>query len=104
MLHLTIQTPILLASKPVDFRKGIDGLAAMCHRVFHQNPRSGTLFVFKNRSGTMIRILVYEHNGYWLMTKRLSKGRYRGWPKHTVDMSPIEARQLRQLLSNLVQT
>ena len=47
----------------------------------------------------MIRILVYEHNGYWLMTKRLSKGRYRGWPRAGEPISALQAVQLRQLLA-----
>ena len=68
MIPLTATTPIVLASAPVDFRAGIDGMVALCQHHLHQNPRSGTLYVFINRRSTMIRILVYEHNGYWLMT------------------------------------
>jgi transposase len=39
-------------------------------------PRSGTLFVFINRNKTMVRSLIYDGTGFWLMTKRLSKGRF----------------------------
>jgi transposase len=102
MIYLTAQSSILLASAPVDFRRGIDGLAAVCQHSLGHNPRTGTLFVFINRAHTMVRILAYENNGYWLMTKRLSKGRYQGWPKTQDPLSPYQAHQLRQLLSNLL--
>ncbi len=99
MIPLTATTPIVVATMPVDFRRGIDGLAALCQYSLQQDPRCGTLYVFINRRATMIRILVYEQNGYWLMTKRLSKGRYRGWPRAGEPISALQAVQLRQLLA-----
>ena len=71
MLYLTQETKILLAMRPVDFRKQCDGLIALCEQQLSQDPRSGQLFVFINRSRTMIRVLCYEQQGYWLATKRL---------------------------------
>lgn len=47
----------------------------------------------------MIRILAYDTNGYWLMTKRLSQGRYRGWPRQGEAVSSLQAVQLRPLLA-----
>jgi transposase len=47
----------------------------------------------------MIRILGYEQNGYWLMTKRLSQGRYRGWPRAGEPIRALQAIALRQLLA-----
>lgn len=99
MIPLTATTPIVLATAPVDFRAGIDGMVALCQQHLHQNPRSGTLYVFMNRRATMIRMLVYEMNGYWLMTKRLSQGRYRGWPRAGEPILAFQAVQLRQLLT-----
>ena len=98
MIHLTADTPILLATKPVDFRTGIDGLAAVCRGRLTSDPRSGTLFVFINRNKTMIRTLAYDGTGFWLMTKRLSKGKFQGWPKSNNALSAVAAKQLRQLL------
>ena len=100
MIHLTATTPIMLATVPADFRRGIDGFVALCQHQLGQQPRSGTVFAFINRSKTMVRLLVYEHNGYWLMTKRLSRGKYRDWPKRDEAIGAIKAQQLRQLLSN----
>lgn len=98
MIHLTAQTPILIATAPADFRMGIDGLAARCRSKLSHEPRSGVLFVFINRNKTMIRTLAYDGNGFWLMTKRLSKGKFQSWPKADLPVHPFEAKQLRQLL------
>jgi transposase len=69
MIYLTATPPILLARTPADFRAGIDGRVALCHGLQH-NPRSGTRYGFINRRATLIRILTYEQNGFWLMTQR----------------------------------
>ena len=58
------------------------------------------MFVFFNRNGTKIRILVYEINGFWLMTKRLSKGRFE-LPKKGESITAIRAEELRKLLSGI---
>lgn len=99
MMYLTAETHILLATHPADFRQGIDGLARICSSTLSSNPRSGSLFVFINRSKTMIRTLAYDGTGFWLMTKRLSKGKFQGWPTSSEAMSPIIAKHLRQLLT-----
>lgn len=99
MIQLSANSPILLATQPADFRRGIDGMVAVCRQHLAQDPRSGTLFVFINRARTMVRVLVYEGNGFWLMTKRLSKGKFIGWPSGSDPVSGLEARRLRQLLA-----
>lgn len=102
MLYLTAETKICVAVQPVDFRKQIDGLIALCEQRLHQYPRSGDLFVFINRSRTMIRVLCYETNGYWLATKRLSRGRYKGWPKQGEPIRHLESSELTKILKRLV--
>ena len=102
MIHLTAHSTIIIATSPADFRAGIDGFVARCQQALGHNPRSGELFAFINRARTMVRILVYEKNGYWLMTKRLSKGRYRGWPDSQEAVCTVQAHQLRQLLLNMI--
>ena len=99
MIKLTTQTPILLAVAPTDFRLGIDGLVAVCRRQLDQTTNNGTLFVFINRRKTMIRALIYDGTGYWLMSKRLSKGKFSGWPKNSNVISTIDAIYLQQILS-----
>lgn len=98
MLLLSADTSILLAVQPQDFRKGIDGFIAVCRDTLQQDPRADIRFVFINRNRTMIRILAWDGTGFWLMTKRLSKGRFKGWPDCGQRVEPIAATRLRALL------
>jgi transposase len=65
-LQLTPQSRVFVALAPVDFRNGIDGLAAVCRRAFGQNPLDGAIYVFRNRTGTALKVLSYDGQGYWL--------------------------------------
>jgi len=80
MIQLTPQMRILVAVEPQDFRKGIDGLCRICREVLSSDPLSGTVFVFRSRRGTSIRVLTYDGQGFWLCHKRLSQGRFQYWP------------------------
>ena len=80
MIQITPQMRILVAVEPVDFRRGIDGLAQVCREALAADPFSGTVFVFRGRSGTSVKLLAFDGQGYWLCQKRLSKGRFRWWP------------------------
>lgn len=98
MLQIAPQQTILLAVKPVDFRKGIDSLAAVCRAQLLQDPFSGKLFVFTNRQRKAVKIIVYDGQGFWLCMKRFSRGKLAWWPK-SVDVSyPLLASQLQVLL------
>jgi transposase len=101
VIQLVPQLRILLACKPVDFRCGIDGLAAICTRELAEDPFSGTLYVFRNRRGTALKLLCYDGFGYYLITRRFSQGKLRWWPA-TQDalLQPIQAQQLVVLLYN----
>jgi transposase len=80
MMQLTAQTRILLSVNPADFRAGIDGLCRLCRAELAADPFSGTVFVFRNRRGTSVKLLAYDGQGYWLCQKRLSSGSFRYWP------------------------
>lgn len=99
MIQLTPQTRILVATHPVDFRKGIDGLAAICRFKLEQDPFSGTVFVFRNRRGTSLKLLVYDGQGFWLLQKRLSTGTLKWWPD-SKKLTSFAVHQLQALLWN----
>jgi transposase len=96
MIQITPQMRILIAEDAVDFRKGIDGLARVCRDVMDSDPFSGYVFVFRNKRKTTVKILMYDGQGFWLCTKRLSKGRFRWWPR----TNRLEAHELQMLLWN----
>ena len=99
MIQLTSHMKIYLAIAPVDFRKGIDGLAQLAKEEIAENPFSGAIFVFKNRRSSSIKILTYDGQGFWLLMKRLSKGKFQWWPKSTANPSiRLDAHQLQVLL------
>jgi len=92
MLQLSPHSRIFVATEPVDFRKGIDGLAAVGRQRLGDNPLEGAVYVFRNRSGTSRKLLLYDGQGYWLCMKRLSKGRFSWWPTSADARVPLSAR------------
>jgi transposase len=101
MIQITPQMRILVAIEPLDFRNGIDGLSRVCREVLKRDPFSGCLFVFRNRRGTAIKTLAYDGQGYWLCQKRLSKGRFRWWPKEGEgNLKHLLAHELQLLIWN----
>ena len=100
MLQLTPQSRIFLATEPVDFRKGIDGLGAVCRQRLGHNPIEGAVYVFRNRAGTALKLLFYDGQGYWLCLKRLSQGHFTWWPTTQDAPVPLAARDLLILLWN----
>lgn len=99
MIQITPQHRILVAIDPIDGRKGIDSLAQLCREKLDADPFSGYLFLFRSRSGKSIRILAYDGQGFWLATKRLSKGRFRWWPTSNDASKTLRAHQAQLLLA-----
>jgi len=89
---------ILVAIEAVDGRKGIDSLARLCQEKLQADPFSGSLFLFRSRRGTSLRILVYDGQGFWLAQKRLSKGRFPWWPSGKEPTRVLQAHQAQLLL------
>ncbi len=89
---IPLPSRILLARAPVDFRKQIDGLAAVCELELGEAPLDGTLFLFTNRDRTGLKALMWTHGGFSLLYKKLEKGRF-SWASGEADraqLSPAE--------------
>lgn len=99
MIQITPQMRVLVAIEPVDFRRGIDGLAQRCRAVLKEDPFTGAAFVFRSRQRKSIKLLVYDGQGFWLCQKRLSQGKFRFWPSSAEASSPLLAHELQVLLS-----
>jgi transposase len=78
-------------------RKGFDGLYGLVRDHLGQDPQSGHLFLFANRSRTRLKALVWDGTGLWLCAKRLERGRF-SWPAaseaRSVTMRPEELAML----------
>jgi transposase len=98
MIQITPHMRILVALEPIDFRAGIDALAAACRKRLEADPFSGALFVFGNRTRTAIKVLVYDGQGFWLCQKRLSSGRFAWWPDGVEPTRSLQACELQVLL------
>ena len=101
MIQVTPHMRIMLAIEPADFRKGIDGLAGICKQTLQTDPFNRTMFVFRNKKGTAIKILLYDGQGFWLFQKRLSQGCFSWWPsKNDQQTKLLAAHELQLLLWN----
>ena len=92
---------VYLAKGSTDMRKSINGLAAIVQEYFNLDPFSSSLFVFCNRNCNKLKILQWEHNGFWLHYRRLEKGVFQ-WPGED-NNSPVllSSRELQWLLAGL---
>ena len=91
---------ILLAAQPVDFRKGMDGLAALVQRALRAHPFQGDVFIFRPKRTDRVKILVYDGTGLCLYSKRLEAGRF-CWPSPADGVVRLSAAQLATLLEGL---
>lgn len=92
---------VYLATGSTDLRKSIDGLAVLVKEGFELDPFSPCLFVFCNRKRDKLKILQWEHNGFWLHYRRLERGTFQ-WPAaNSPTPLKISHRQLRWLLDGL---
>ena len=92
---------VYLACGSTDMRKSIDGLAVLVKEGFSLDPFSPCLFVFCNRNRDKLKILQWEHNGFWLHYRRLEKGKFQ-WPtKSSICPVAISRRELSWLLDGL---
>src|SRR3954469_21302556 len=91
---------ILLATRPVDFRKGMDGLAALVQQVLRADPFAGDVFIFRARRADRVKILVFDGTGLCLYSKRLEAGRF-CWPSPADGVVRLTGAQLATLLEGL---
>jgi len=99
LIQITPHLRILVAIEPVDGRNGVDSLAQLCREKLEADPFSGCVFIFRSRRGTAIKLLAYDGQGFWLATKRLSKGRFKWWPTGTEAARTLRAHQAQLLLA-----
>ena len=91
---------VLIATKPVDFRKGMDGLAALVAAELRLEPFSGIVYVFRSKRADRVKLLFWDGTGVCLVTKRLEGGKFR-WPRVEDGVMRLSPAQLSALLEGL---
>src|SRR5580698_4201652 len=101
MVGLGLATKIYIAGDPIDLRKGFEGLHGLVRDPLGQDPLSGHLFLFTNKTKTRIKALLWDGSGLWVCAKRLEKGRFR-WPQaeHARSVT-MRAEELAMLVNGL---
>ena len=100
MIAVSPKHHIFLAIEPIDFRKGLNAIARLCHAKFQQNPMNGHYFLFRNKRKTDIKLLYYDSQGFCLFQKRLSAGVFKGWPSAESPLVTLTPAQFQVLMYN----
>ena len=100
MIAASAGVKIMVATKPVDFRRGADALAALVREQLHDNPFSGTIFVFRSKRADRLKILAWDGSGLVLLWKRLEKNAFR-WPPISDGVMRLSASQLAALMDGM---
>lgn len=91
---------VLVATRPVDFRRGADGLATTVQSILRQDPFSGTVFVFRSKRADRVKLLVYDGTGLVLIWKRLEGSKFK-WPPVADGVMRLSGAQLAALFDGL---
>jgi transposase len=100
MIAASAGVKVMVATKPVDFRKGADGLAALVREQLRHDPFSGMIFVFRSKRADRLKILAWDGSGLVLLWKRLEHNAFR-WPPICDGVMRLSAAQLAALVDGL---
>src|SRR5689334_9409748 len=100
MITIPSGVRVLVATRPVDFRKGGEGLAALVRQALGENPFSGTIFVFRSKCADRVKIIAWDGSGLVLFWKRLEHGAFR-WPPIADGMMRLTSAQLAALVDGM---
>jgi transposase len=100
MIAVPAGMQVLVATRPVDFRKGADGLVAVVREALGHDPFCGTIFVFRAKRADRIKILTWDGTGLILFWKRLEHGAFK-WPPVTDGVMRLTSAQLAVLIDGM---
>ena len=100
MFRLSADLAVYLHRDAVDFRKSINGLAALVEHELRLDPFAQAAYVFGNRRKDRIKILGWSRNGFWLLHKRLESERF-VWPREDARVIELTVQQLHWLLEGI---
>jgi len=91
---------VMVATQPIDFRKGADGLTTLVRETLGQDPFCGAIFVFRSKRADRIKIVAWDGSGLGLLWKRLEQGAFR-WPPITDGVMKLTSAQLTALIDGM---
>lgn len=100
MIGPTGAVRVMVATKPVDFRKGAEGLAALVREEMQADPFSGVVYVFRAKRADRVKLIFWDGTGVCLFAKRLDDGEFR-WPRVQDGVMRLSAAELSALLEGL---
>jgi len=100
MISIPSGVRVLIATRPVDFRKGMDGLAAVVKEQLRADPYCGAIFVFRAKRADRVKLIAWDGTGLCLFAKRLEQGTFR-WPKIEDGIMRLTSAQLAALIEGL---
>ena len=100
MIAVPAGARVMVATKPVDFRRGADGLIALVRETLGQDPFAGTIFVFRSKRADRVKIVAWDGSGLVLFWKRLEHGAFR-WPPIADGMMRLTSAQLAALVDGM---
>ena len=86
MLTLPPSVRVFVAPGATDLRRGMDGLSTLVREQLRLEPLSGHLFMFRNRRGDRVKILIWDRSGFWVLYKRLERGTF-AWPEGETEQA-----------------
>jgi len=100
MIAAAAGVKILVATKPVDFRRGADSLVALVRETLGHDPFAGTIFIFRSKRADRLKIVAWDGTGLVLLWKRLEHGAFR-WPPISDGVMRLTASQLAALVDGM---
>jgi transposase len=100
MIAVAAGVKVLVATKPVDFRKGADGLVALVREALGHDPFSETIFIFRSKRADRLKILAWDGSGLVLFWKRLEHGAFK-WPPVSDGVMRLTGSQLAVLVDGM---
>ena len=91
---------VMVATRPVDFRKGAEGLAAIVREAMREDPFSGAVYVFRSKRADRVKLIFWDGTGVCLFAKRLEDGKFQ-WPTIGDSVMRLTAAELAALLEGL---
>ena len=91
---------MMMATRPVDFRKGAEGLAALVREEMAADPFSGAVYVFRAKRADRVKLIFWDGTGVCLFAKRLERGRFI-WPQASGGVVHLSTAQLSMLLEGI---